>query len=270
MTMLLLACLRGNIFIYQGEELGLPQAQIDFDQLRDPEAIANWPLTLGRDGARTPMPWRAAGLELNAGVQPWLPVVPEHLALAVDRQERDPASQLAYTRHVLAFRNRHEALVSGALQVLEASDDILAFERRTSDQRLLCVFNFADEAREWQPPGASSWHRRRELRRRRAGGCLVSAATWPKGTVRDERSTLPRLVRLTDRRRSRGDDRDGRFPGPGAARQRRRRRRGPAVLFGVARRQGSDRGLATRFPAHRRAETRAQLPWRRQRDEQLR
>jgi alpha-glucosidase len=157
-SMLLLACLRGNIFIYQGEELGLPQAQIAFEQLRDPEAIANWPLTLGRDGARTPMPWRAAGPELKAGVQPWLPVVPEHLALAVDRQERDPASQLAYTRHVLALRNCHEALVSGALQVLEASDDILAFERRTSDQRLLCVFNFADEARDWQPPGASSWH----------------------------------------------------------------------------------------------------------------
>jgi alpha-glucosidase len=39
-TMLLLACLRGNIFIYQGEELGLPQAQVPFEQLKDPEATA--------------------------------------------------------------------------------------------------------------------------------------------------------------------------------------------------------------------------------------
>ena len=59
MKMLLLCCLRGSIFIYQGEELGLPQVEVPFDQLQDPEAIANWPHTLSRDGARTPMPWSA-------------------------------------------------------------------------------------------------------------------------------------------------------------------------------------------------------------------
>ena len=59
MAMLLLMCLRGNVFVYQGEELGLPQAEVPFDRLVDPEAIANWPETLGRDGARTPMPWTA-------------------------------------------------------------------------------------------------------------------------------------------------------------------------------------------------------------------
>lgn len=58
MKMLLLACLRGNIFLYQGEELGLTQVDIPFDALLDPEAIANWPMTLSRDGARTPMPWK--------------------------------------------------------------------------------------------------------------------------------------------------------------------------------------------------------------------
>lgn len=58
--MLLLVCLRGNIFLYQGEELGLPQAEIAFEDLKDPEAIANWPATLGRDGARTPMPWQSS------------------------------------------------------------------------------------------------------------------------------------------------------------------------------------------------------------------
>jgi alpha-glucosidase len=59
---------------------------------RIPEAIANWPQTLGRDGARTPMPWVSTAL--NAGfsaVEPWLPVDPAHLPLAVDAQEADPA-----------------------------------------------------------------------------------------------------------------------------------------------------------------------------------
>src|SRR5437762_14344659 len=45
------------IFLYQGEELGLPQAELALADLKDPEAIINWPLILGRDGARTPMPW---------------------------------------------------------------------------------------------------------------------------------------------------------------------------------------------------------------------
>ncbi|HEV7716059.1 MAG TPA: alpha-glucosidase [Steroidobacteraceae bacterium] len=156
-TLLLLACMRGNIFIYQGEELGLPQAQIAFDQLRDPEAIANWPLTLGRDGARTPIPWTSGAPTASASSAPWLPIVPEHLALAVDSQERDPDSQLAYTRRVLALRNRHQALTRGTMQVLEASGDILAFVRNTGGQQLLCVFNLGAETHAWQPPAAAQW-----------------------------------------------------------------------------------------------------------------
>src|SRR3546814_1174734 len=63
--MLLLTALRGNAFIYQGEELGLPQGEVAFEDLQDPEAIANWPHTLGRDGARTPLPWTSTAR--NAG-----------------------------------------------------------------------------------------------------------------------------------------------------------------------------------------------------------
>ncbi|MGQ0835580.1 MAG: alpha-glucosidase [Gammaproteobacteria bacterium] len=158
LSMLLLACMRGNIFIYQGEELGLPQAQIAFEQLRDPEAIANWPMTLGRDGARTPIPWTSDAPHPGmAHVKPWLPIPPEHLVLAVDAQEGDPDSQLAYTRRVLALRNRHEALTRGTIQVLEASDAILAFERRTREQQLLCIFNLGADTRTWRPPGAEHW-----------------------------------------------------------------------------------------------------------------
>ncbi|MEQ1399719.1 alpha-glucosidase, partial [Salmonella enterica] len=82
MKMLLLACLRGNIFLYQGEELGLTQVEIPFDALLDPEAIANWPMTLSRDGARTPMPWIGAAPDLGFGSEtPWLPFGGDHNAL---------------------------------------------------------------------------------------------------------------------------------------------------------------------------------------------
>src|SRR3546814_14274780 len=64
--MLLLTALRGNAFIYQGEELGLPQGEVAFEDLQDPEAIANWTHTLGRDGARTPLPWTSTAH--NAGI----------------------------------------------------------------------------------------------------------------------------------------------------------------------------------------------------------
>jgi alpha-glucosidase len=158
LTMLLLVSLRGNIFIYQGEELGLTQARIGFDELQDPEAIANWPLTLGRDGARTPQPWRSAAA--NAGfstVRPWLPVGAEHAVLAVDTQCQDPNSQLALTRRLVAFRQRHPALRAGSLRFIDSGQDVLAFERRAGPQTLLCVFNLGRTMRSWQPESGKRW-----------------------------------------------------------------------------------------------------------------
>ena len=143
--MLLLACLRGNIFLYNGEELGLPQVDIAFEDLQDPEAIANWPLTLSRDGARTPMPWAADAENLGFGSgKPWLPTGEAHRALAVDRQAEDDASLLNFTRRVLRLRNAHPALRSGSMTIVEASDAIFAFERELDGQRALCVFNLSD------------------------------------------------------------------------------------------------------------------------------
>jgi len=158
LTMLLLICLRGNIFIYQGEELGLPQTDVAFEDLQDPEAIANWPLTLGRDGARTPMPWSAQDAQAGfSTAKPWLPIADEHYALAVERQERDPKSLLNFTRKLIALRNHNEALLTGTLQVIAATDAVLAFERRVNTQRLLCVFNLGTDDHTWQPDSPDSW-----------------------------------------------------------------------------------------------------------------
>jgi len=155
---LLLMCLRGNVFLYQGEELGLPQAQIGFDDLKDPEAIANWPATLGRDGARTPMPWQsgAANAGFSAG-RPWLPVSPEHFALAVDRQQLDLGSQLALTRRLISLRRGSRALREGALQFMDSPADLLVFERSFGAERLLCAFNLGVNARAWRPNAAHDW-----------------------------------------------------------------------------------------------------------------
>jgi alpha-glucosidase len=156
--MLLLACLRGNPIVYQGEELALTQVDVPFEQLQDPEAIANWPLTLSRDGARTPMPWAgdAPGLGFSPSdprATPWLPVGPDHAPLAVDRQEADAGSMLHWTRTVLALRRVHPALRTGGVSVVHADAAVLAFERQEGDERLLCVFNLSSEPQRWAAPG---------------------------------------------------------------------------------------------------------------------
>ena len=159
MKLMLLISLRGNIFLYNGEELGLTQVDIPFEALRDPEAIANWPLTLSRDGARTPMPWRGSANDhagFSAGT-PWLPIGEDHLALAVDRQNDDPNSLLNLTRHLLAVRHASEALMAGSARVIEATDTMLVIERAAPGETMLCAFNLADTAAEWRPAEPARW-----------------------------------------------------------------------------------------------------------------
>lgn len=144
--MMLLLTLRGNPIIYQGEELGLPQANVPFSDLKDPEAIMNWPKTLGRDGARTPMPWLAAAP--NAGfseAQPWLPVDPAHAELAVDKQSGND-SMLRFTAEALSVRKRHLALQSGGMSFHETDrDSLLVLERTLDGEKIIAMFNFGNE-----------------------------------------------------------------------------------------------------------------------------
>jgi alpha-glucosidase len=141
--------LRGNIFLYQGEELGLPQAVIPFDKLRDPEAIANWPLTLGRDGARTPMPWSAKkplggfSPDLVAGAEPWLPMPDDHLARAVAVQNADADSVLAQARALVALRAENPTLRLGDFIALRLKPPLLGFNRVYEDQTIRCLFNLS-------------------------------------------------------------------------------------------------------------------------------
>jgi alpha-glucosidase len=156
---LLLAALlsfRGGACIYQGEELGLTEAEIAFEDLQDPFGIEFWPDFKGRDGCRTPMPW-FSGLP-NGGfslVKPWLPVPPEHLSLAVDDQEKDPDSVLQMFRRFAAWRKQHPSLVIGDLALVQANESILAFERRGGGERILCLFNFSN--RKISQPLSGSW-----------------------------------------------------------------------------------------------------------------
>jgi alpha-glucosidase len=146
MKIALLAALRGNIILFEGEELGLEQDDIPFELLQDPEAIANYPLTLSRDGVRTPMPWRDEPLGGFTTGTPWLPLSPANCARAVAVQEANPASQLALTRQVLALRKTTPALRTGTFGNCHKDGTLLRFERRSGSQTITCLFNLGPDA----------------------------------------------------------------------------------------------------------------------------
>ncbi|MDZ7937728.1 MAG: alpha-glucosidase family protein [Rhodoferax sp.] len=172
--------LRGSPCIYQGDELGLPEAEIAFEELQDPYGITMWPEFKGRDGCRTPMPWTAAAPDLGFATvptkaKPWLPVAESQRALAVDVQEAAPDSLLHFYRQLLRWRKTQSVLVSGALEVLPVHPQVLAFVRTQGAQRLLCVFNFSDSAVAWPVPGG--WEGAKLLEGSGLAGATLQAGT---------------------------------------------------------------------------------------------
>jgi alpha-glucosidase len=142
--------LKGGGVIYQGEELGLPHPQLDFDQVRDPWGRALWPDFEGRDGARTPMPWAAdaPNAGFTTGREPWLGAPESHAALAVDRQEADPDSVLRFARDFLRWRRGQDLLKWGGERIHDAHDaPLLIFDRFDETRRLVVILNFSLAAR---------------------------------------------------------------------------------------------------------------------------
>ena len=153
LLMSLLLSLRGSVCLYQGEELGLPEAELAFEDLVDPYGITFWPEFKGRDGCRTPMPWVRDGVHAGfSSQQPWLPLDERHRALAVDVQEADAASMLNSYRRFLAWRQEQPLLIDGDIQVRYHDDDLLVFERRLGEQAWLCLFNLGDRERRYDLP----------------------------------------------------------------------------------------------------------------------
>ncbi len=144
-TIALLATLRGTICIYQGEELGLPEADILFEELTDPPGIRFWPEYKGRDGCRTPMPWEKghAPNGFTTGT-PWLPVKLPHAALNVEGQTQDPSSVLNFYKDILGYRRTRPALVTGDIDFIDTSEPVLAFRRIQGRDAQLCIFNLSN------------------------------------------------------------------------------------------------------------------------------
>ncbi|ETD91867.1 alpha-amylase family glycosyl hydrolase [Rhodobacter capsulatus] len=150
----LLMCLKGSVCLYQGEELGLPEAEIAYEDLQDPYGKEFWPEFKGRDGCRTPMVWQ--GNDPQGGfstVKPWLPVPAAHCALAPDVVAGDPGALIHHYRQAIALRHAHPALAKGTMTGISAEAGVLRFLRSEGETELLCLFNLTDNPATVSCPG---------------------------------------------------------------------------------------------------------------------
>ena len=128
---LLLLALPGSAYLYQGEELGLPDVDLPDSALRDPVWERSGRTRRGRDGCRVPIPWTAGGPHhgFGDGAPPWLPQPDGWGELAVDVQTGDPSSALELHRSAVALRREHLVPAGEGLEWLPAPDHALAFRR---------------------------------------------------------------------------------------------------------------------------------------------
>src|SRR5262249_4480732 len=133
--------LRGTPFLFQGDELALPDSPIPPDRVVDID---------GRDAVRAPIPWEppsvaGPGAGFTTG-EPWLPITPEAERLNVATERADARSPLAYHRRALAVRRATPALQLGSYRSLETPEGVYAYLRELDGQRVLVALNFTAAA----------------------------------------------------------------------------------------------------------------------------
>ena len=135
--------LPGSCYIYQGEELGLPDGIIPDSARQDPSFIRSQGRDKGRDGARVPLPWNSK--KKNFGFtsgNPWLPMHESLKPFSVDVEQEDQASFLNLYRRSLALRKRHPGLGGVApVKWFEAPEGVIHFSR---DNGLVVLSNTGD------------------------------------------------------------------------------------------------------------------------------
>lgn len=139
---LLSLALPGTAYLYQGEELGLPEAEIPLDRIQDPMHARSGGTDPGRDGCRVPLPWSASAPHCGFGSreEPWLPQPEGWAAYAADAQEADPGSMLSLYRAALRIRRTEPDFTAEGMRWLPAADGVLAFARGDG---LVCAVNLS-------------------------------------------------------------------------------------------------------------------------------
>lgn len=152
MSLALLFSMRGSVCLYQGDELGLPQADVAYEHIQDPYGLPFWPEYKGRDGCRTPMPWQSTSNAGFSDTKPWLPIPDQHVNNSVATQLSEKSSVLNFSRAFIKWRNTQPALVSGSIEVIEGTGDVLCWLRKTEEQTLFVAINTSDSEQQVEAP----------------------------------------------------------------------------------------------------------------------
>jgi len=145
MAMVTLA-LPGAVFLYNGQELGLPNVELPDESLRDPTWERSGHTVRGRDGCRIPMPWRGATPPFGFSTSPdtWLPMPPEWAALTVEKQLSENGSTLAFFQRALEIRRSRAEFTGNRVEWLTARRGALVFAR--GEHGLRCALNTGKRA----------------------------------------------------------------------------------------------------------------------------
>lgn len=152
---MLLLTLRGTPTLYQGDELGIGKVTIPPDRIRDPQDLRQPGLGLGRDGARTPMPWNDSPHAGFSTTEPWLPLNDDWRTRNVAALEDDRNSMLNLYRRLLALRRSHAALSAGDFTLLPSDPEVLQYERSADAERLMIALNLGTQPRRIRIPAGS-------------------------------------------------------------------------------------------------------------------
>jgi alpha-glucosidase len=142
---MLLLTLRGTPTMYYGDEIGMHDVPMLPQQVQDPFEKNVPGLGLGRDPERTPMQWSGADHAGFTEGTPWLPIAEDYNTINVALQRNDAASILALYHRLIALRRAQPALSIGDFSPLPAGNDLIAYVRKTGDQRFLIVLNLGAE-----------------------------------------------------------------------------------------------------------------------------
>jgi alpha-glucosidase len=155
-VLLFMLALPGAVYLYAGDELGLPEVDLPGEAIRDPVHRRSGGTERGRDGARVPLPWLESPEPYGfgpAGSTPWLPQPIDWGTYSQQSQSADPASPLALTRAALALRSGIWRGRPAEVSWLDTPADVLAFRRGVDGP--VCLVNLSDRRMRWQPYGGA-------------------------------------------------------------------------------------------------------------------
>ncbi len=140
----LLLTLRGTPFVYYGEEIGMEDTVVPYEEIKDPWGKVLWPKK-GRDVCRTPMQWNSEKYAGFSNVRPWLPVNENKETVNVEYEIKDENSILNFYRQLLKLRKGNYALRRGRLDFWDSPGGVLFYTRTLASQRVGIVLNMTNK-----------------------------------------------------------------------------------------------------------------------------